>query len=460
MRPRAALPLAVAAGLLLVALAVPLPRTAAQPPPAPPSAQPPQPKPEDQVTLELRRGQRPKIRLAFPAFRLAPGLAGAAAEAARDLEATVRQDLQLSGYFDVQGPEALRSLPLSGDPQRDLQLYRSAGNEVLLAGDVRTESERIVFEGRLLDLGSGQAILAKRYRGGLGVVRRMGHTFADEVIRYLTGARGIALSAIAFTSDRTGRKEIFVMDYDGENPRQITGHRSTSMSPAWSPDGNEIAYTSFFNGPPGIYVADLASGRKRPLVTSGSLNTTPSFSPDGARIAFARSLEGNIEIFTADKNGGELQRLTHSNAIDTNPSWSPKGGEIAFTSSRAGNPHIYLMDGEGANLRRLTFEGDYNDGAAWSPEGDLVAYTSRRDGRFQIAVTNVVTLATRVLTSGPGENESPTFSPDGRKIAFTSARGGRKQIYVLDAADGGNLRQLTREGNNDMADWSRLAPEK
>jgi TolB protein len=117
------------------------------------------------------------------------------------------------------------------------------------------------------------------------------------------------------------------------------------------------------------------------------------------------------------------------------------------------------MDSEGANQRRISFEGTYNDGAAWSPEGDLLAYTSRRDGQFQIAVTNVVTLETRVITSGPGENQSPTFSPDGRKIAFTSRRDGKNQIYVMDL-DGGNVRQLTTEGSNDLADWSRIVPEK
>jgi len=117
------------------------------------------------------------------------------------------------------------------------------------------------------------------------------------------------------------------------------------------------------------------------------------------------------------------------------------------------------MDSEGANQRRISFEGTYNDGAAWSPEGDLLAYTSRRDGQFQIAVTNVVTLETRVITSGPGENQSPTFAPDGRKIAFTSRRDGKSQIYDMDL-DGGNVRQLTTEGNNDLADWSRSVPEK
>jgi TolB protein len=448
MRPRSAI-LTVLACPLLVGLAL----LAQQPPQPPPQGQPPG-QPPGQVTLELNRGaQVRKIKIAFPAFR------GQAGGPGQELEQTVRRDLDYSGYFEIQGPDALSGLALSGDVQKDLAAYRSTGNEVLLLGDMRMEGDKLVFEGRVLDLGSGQAVLAKRYSGPSTVSRRMAHTFADEVIRFLVGKPGIALSEIAFTSDRGGSKEIWAMDYDGSNQRRITSHRSTSMSPAWSPTGESLAYTSFFNGPPGIYIAEIGSGRKRPAVTSGSFNTSPSFSPDGRRLAFARSVEGNVEIFTADLDGGTLRRLTNSSGIDTNPAWSPKGGVIAFTSSRAGNPEIYLMDSEGANQRRISFEGTYNDGAAWSPEGDLLAYTSRRDGQFQIAVTNVVTLETRVLTSGPGENQSPTISPDGRKIAFTSRRDGKMQIYVMDL-DGGNVRQLTTEGSNDLADWSRSVPQK
>ncbi|MEA2604999.1 MAG: TolB protein [Acidobacteriota bacterium] len=444
---------ALAALFILLPLALVL--AAAQQPPAP-EATPAAPQPPSQVTIELNRGAGPrKIKIAFPAFHGQPGGGGAAA--ARELEETVRRDLDLSGYFVIQGPDVLSGLALTGDPQKDLAAYASTGNEALLLGDVKNEGDRLVFEGRALDIRSGQTVVAKRYRGPYDVSRRMGHTFADEVIRFLIGKPGIALSSLAFASDRSNNKEIWVVDYDGANPRRITAHRSTSMSPAWSPDGSLLAYTSFFNGPPSLYLAEVANGRKRPIITSGSLNTSPSFSPDGRHIAFARSLEGNVEIFTADLDGGNLRRLTNSNAIDTNPAWSPKGGLIAFTSSRAGNPQIYLMDAEGTNQRQITFDGTYNDGASWSPEGDLITYASRRDGQFQIAITNVGTLETQVLTSGPGENESPTFSPDGRKIAYTSRRSGRKQIYVMDL-DGGNVRQLTTEGSNDMADWSRIVP--
>ncbi len=446
-----ALTLTSAATLLLAGLT--LPRIFAQEPPvdAPPAA-------DQSVTLELTRGQRPPMKLAIPPFRGLQALSGGAAQAGREMEATVRRDLENSGYFSILGPDKLGPVTWSGDMKRDVEPFRAAGAETLLLGDLRAEGDRLIYEGRLFDIASGAPILAKRYRGSFTVTRRIAHTFADEVIRYLVGKPGISLSSIAFTSDRTSFKEIWVMDYDGQNQHRITGHRSTSMSPAWSPKGESLAYTSFFNGPPGIYLADIATNRKTPIVSSGSMNTTPTFSPDGNRVVFARSVDGNVEVFSADRSGAGMRRMTHSNAIDTNPAWSPKGSEIAFTSGRAGNPHLYLMDSEGSNQRRLTFDGDYNDGAAWSPEGDLIAYTSRRSGRFQIAVTNVVTLATKVLTSGAGENESPTFSPDGRKIAYVSRRSGTKQIYVMDLT-GGNTVQITREGNNDMPDWSRISVE-
>lgn len=463
MSPRAPIvSLAAATATLLLGAFLPpllIAQAPAAPTAAPPTAGPQkeaQAQSQGQVTLELQRNQRPLMRMAIPAFHRGP-LFGEAAQAGSELEEVVRQDLQASGYFEIQGPAELAGLPLTGDVQRDVEVYRGRGNEVLVLGDLKSEEGRLVFEGRVFDLGHGnnpQPILAKRYRGDAQAARRIAHTFADEVIKYLIGQDGIALSTLAFTSDRTGFKEIFLMDYDGRNQRRITGHRSTSMSPAWSPDGRGLAYTSFFQGPPAIYFADLDNGRKLPIVTSGSLNITPSFSPDGARVVFARSLAGNVEIFICDRDGGNLKRLTNSAAIDTNPAWSPTGGQIAFTSSRAGNPHIYLMDPEGTNQRRISFDGTYNDGAAWSPDGSLLAYTTRRSGVFQIAVTNVVTLDTKVLTGGNGENESPTFSPDGRKIAFTSRRTGTKQIFVMDL-NGNNLRQLTDAGNNDMADWSR-----
>jgi TolB protein len=419
------------------------------PPPAPPPAGT-----QPDITLVLQGNQRPLLRLAFPALD-ARALAGAAATAAGELESTLRADLADSRIFQIQGPAELGVLTLTGDAAKDNLQYQSLGNEVLLQGLFKTEADKIVLEGRLVDLKSGQTILGKRYRGEPSLARRMAHTFADEIVLYFTGRRGVALTTIAFTSDRDGNreKEIWLMDADGQGQRRITGHKSISMSPAWRPQGDSLAYVSFFEGPPGIYLVELASGKKRPLFTEGSLNISPSISPDGQQVAFARSVAGNTEIFVAGIDGGNLRRLTTSPGIDTNPSWSPSGRELAFTSSRAGNPMIYAMDAEGANVRRITFSGEYNDGASWRPDGTQIVYSSRRGNSFDVAATDLVTYESRTVTSGPGSKESPTFSPDGRRIAFAWQRGGSTQIYVM-GADGTEPRQLTSQGNNLGPEWS------
>lgn len=464
-RPSAHSPIALgplALGLALASGMVLLPALAQE--------EPPQPAPQDQeeraeegqappgeVTLVLEEGQRPLLRLAFPELERAGGLSAPGREAADELEETLRNDLDAARIFEIQGPWAFTVLELTGDRERDLELYRSLGNEILLQGEVSEEPGKVLFEGRVFDLASGRLVLGKRYRGDLDVARRIAHTFADEVILYFTGRRGLGLTTLAFHSDRTGDKEIWLMDYDGANQRRITAHRSVSLFPTWTSDDSGVAYVSYLDGAPGIYLADLATGRKRPLVTGTAFNTSPTFSGDGRRMAFTRSLEGNTEIFVAGADGSSPRRLTYTGAIDTNPAWSPTGNEIAFTSSRTGRPDIWVVDPEGTNLQRVSTGGEYNDGADWSPDGTRIAYASRRRGVFQIAVTDRVTLETTILTSGSGDKESPTFSPDGRKIAYSLSfpgRSGRQtQIWVMDA-DGRNPTQLTREGNNHSPAWS------
>ncbi len=413
---------------------------------------------ESDITAVIEKGGVAQLRLAFPALVVRPGTSSGAATAIRGFERALRQDLESSGVFAIQGPEELSVLDLTGDRGQDFELYRSLTNETVLLVEGYESDERFVIEGRLYDLASQQSILGKRYRGTFDLSRRVAHTFSDEILLYFTGTRGIALTSIAFTSDRSGHKEIYLMDYDGESVRPLTDHDSISMAPAWAPTGDNIAYVSFFAGPPAIYRVDLATGAKQPIVNDGNLNSSPDFSADGTRIAFTRSLEGNTEIFVANRDGSNLTRLTRSAGIDTNPAFSPNGTKIAFTSSRAGNPHIYIMDTDGTNLQRVTFEGTYNDGAEWSPDGTKIVYATRRGRDFDIAVTDLALLDTQVLTSAvPGSHESPTWSPDGRFLAFSTTLGGKTQIRVMPAT-GGPARTLTGDGNNMAPDWSAYPP--
>ena len=417
------------------------------------------------IVVTLSGEQRPLVRLAIPAAGITGMATAEGADAARQIETTVRADLESSRIFVIQGATELAVLELTGDDARDRELYRSLGNEVVLKMDLRQEGQRMALEGRVVDLESGQTVLGKRYRGEYSLARRIAHTLADEIVQYFSQQPGIALSTIAFVSDRQApyeEKEIYLMDYDGWNQRPITAHRSLSLAPDWSPDGQLLAYVTWVRGTPGIFVADFERrGEKRALVTDGTLNSSPSFAPDGRRFALTRATGRSSEIYVADVQGGGMRQLTYSPGIDTSPAWSPSGREIAFTSSRSGSPQIYVMDSEGANLRRISTQGSYNDGAAWSPDGTRLVYASRRNGTFNIAVTDLVTLETSLITAGRSNDESPVYSPDGRKIAFASSRSYSRrretQVYVVDI-DGANLKQLTSEGNNYAPAWSRRRP--
>ncbi len=98
-------------------------------------------------------------------------------------------------------------------------------------------------------------MIAKIYRGQPtdDQVRLYAHQFADEISKQLSGGLpGISTTQIAFVSARTGNKEIWVMDYDGQNQHVLTSLKSISLTPRWSPDNSRIAFTCMAPGRNGV----------------------------------------------------------------------------------------------------------------------------------------------------------------------------------------------------------------
>jgi TolB protein len=226
-------------------------------------------------------------------------------------------------------------------------------------------------------------------------------------------------------------------------------------SPTWSPDARAIAYTSWRTGFPDVFISRIYEGlMSNPAKgTPNAHNYLPMFSPDGTRLAFTSNRDGNPEIYVMNVDGTGLRRLTNHPSIDVTPTWSPTGTQIAFTSERGGTPSIYIVGVDGLGLRRLTFEN--SDRATWSPAPrNEIAYCARTGPGYDIKVLNLASNETRQLTFGEGTNESPAWAPNGRHLAFTSSRAGRAQIFTVDY-DGQNIRQMTREGNNQQPHWSQ-----
>ncbi len=300
----------------------------------------------------------------------------------------------------------------------------------------------------------------RRYSAKADNPRIIAHQASDDIVA-LTQNRGVARTKIAFTSDRDATKEkrskeLYIVDYDGFNPRRVTVNQSLNILPNWSSDGRSLAYVSYRLGSPEIFIASIFEGKSTNL-TAGKAGQAfaPSWSPDGKRIAYASNKSGNMEIWVANADGTEARRLTSSPGSDTAPCWSPTGQEIAFTSNRSGSPQIWIMDTEGLNVRRLSTVGNYNDAPAWNPSKQYseIAYTSRLEGGFEVAVVDLATRQVRQITQGRGSCEYPSWAPNGRHLVFSCSRGQNWQITVSDR-NGTEVQALaTGPGNNVQPDW-------
>ncbi|MFH1176409.1 MAG: hypothetical protein V1750_03295 [Acidobacteriota bacterium] len=403
---------------------------------------------QQEIYLRVTRPGLQRIVLALPPFSVRGGADPAGAEI---FLTTLKGDLQQTAVVTLLPEETLASLATSpADPARTRSSVRAAGAQFLLEGALSGGGTQLVSEVRLWDLASGEVAFSRRLAGSVAVAPTMAHTLANEVLHLFTGKPGPFLSRIAFVSNRSGHKELWVMRWDGSEAQQLTTHRSIALGPTWSVDGQWLAFTSFLNGDPELFILRPTQGYLKPLSSLPGVNSSPSFSVDGAAVVFAAGADGNTDIWTVPTAGGAPERLTVSRAIETQPAWSPRGRQIAFTSTASRTPQLYLMDAEGSNVRRLTFEDRFADEAAWAPDGVRLAYTTLIEGRFQIAVFDLRSGAREVIP-GAGNNESPCWSPDGTMLAFVSDRTGSKQIYITDPA--GAPRPVTSLGNNTQPAW-------
>jgi TolB protein len=402
---------------------------------------------QDEIYLEITQPGLRRVAVAAPPLMVLPRTP---ADVAKAFQSTLDQDLAAAAPIALVD-RRLYAL-VEDDPRPDIlnQRWRAIGAQFLLSGTVVRAGGQLVVEARLVDLMSGEYAFAKRYRAGTSAAEVVAHTLANDLVQVFTGRPGPFLSRMAFISDRSGNPELWVMDWNGSNPKQLTKHGSIALAPAWSPDGKQLVFTSYLRGAPALFMLTPQEGYLKLLWDRGGVNSSASFSPDGSKITFASSSGGNVDIYTMPIEDGEAQRLTTSRGIDTQPAWAPNGRQIAFTSTRSGSPQIYLMDVDGTNVRRLSFSGEFHDEPSWSYDGTRIVCTTRVAGQFQLTTINTVTGEESIL-AGPGNNESPVFSPDGSMLAFASDRTGSPQIFITDAD--GLPHQLTSEGMNHSPTW-------
>lgn len=218
--------------------------------------------------------------------------------------------------------------------------------------------------------------------------------------------------------------QVFVMNADGTDPRQVTTDASVNATqPGWSPDGTQLVYrrsTPGQNASGDVWAIGVDGTGARALVTTPVGDERyPVLSPDGTRLAFTSSREGGqFDIFVGGAEGSGQTRLTTDPGYDSAPSWSPDATRLAFER-----------------------------GARLDDEPTKDVWVMDADGTDQA-----------VLAATPGVvDEGPAFSPDGTQIAFTTGRDGNGEIYRM-AADGSSptpvlVRAATKE---ESPDWQSL----
>ena len=382
-------------------------------------------------------------------------------------DATLDSDLTNAGIFDMVS-KSLAPQAMPGSPQEiTLSQWSAAPADASMVafGALSAANGRLIVYGWLDDASNTTSpqVLAQQYNEDASeeMARTIAHRFADAIISRLGGGiNGIAETKIYFVSARTGSKEIWVMDYDGQNQHAVTHLGTISLSPRVSPDNSRVAFASLGRAGWAIRMYSLDIGRlvSFPAGTAGGSNLAPAWASDGSKLAFSSAREGHPDIWVCDVGGGNLHRVT-SFGTDTSPTWNPStNAQIAFVSGRTGEPQIYTMNADGSNVQRMT-DGGYAVSPSWAPNGGLLAFSWNRKygpgdpGGQDIYVFQVASMQWLQVTHESGSNDFPSWSPDTRHIVFERKIGGHTQIWSM-LADGTHQQELTHTGNNFMPNWS------
>jgi Tol biopolymer transport system component len=259
---------------------------------------------------------------------------------------------------------------------------------------------------------------------------------------------GSGRGEIAFVSERDGLPQIYLVDVEGIDVRQITAVDEGACQPVWSPDGEFLLFISpcrskadFYQGS-GIFMIKADGSELQPIFSHSGGAFDPDWSIGG--IAFTVMEDGQPRVWIADANGANPRKISIGRSADRQPNWSPDGERMLFlNTSRTGSPDFFWMfkDGTfgGSNPDHIT-RGKPAVSADWSPLGKLVVYVS--DSQIWVVDWEAKGFGATKLTIKAG-NDDPDWSPDGRWIAFESWFGAETHDIYFMTASGAEQEQLT-----------------
>jgi TolB protein len=406
-----------------------------------------------ELTVEITQGVSKPIPVAIVPF-------AGTESAPLDVAAVIEADLKRSGRFEpLPRKSMLRTPTVASDV--DFSEWRLLKTDYLVIGRMVAGPGGTAVQFELFNVLTGARILGYSVPVG-GDYRLAAHRAADFIYQGIVGVRGAFATRIAYvTADgpiNARRFRLLVADSDGENAHAVVQSKEPLMSPAWSPDGEQLAYVSFEGRASSIWIQTLRTGERRKVSAREGINGAPAFSPDGKRLALAASQkDGNVDVYILDLSSGQYLRVTDDPAIDTEPAWSPDGKSIYFTSDRAGRPQIYKIGvAPGQKPQRITFEGSYNARPRPSPDGTQLAVVTVVDGQFRIAVLDAKSGNGRVLSQGTID-VAPSFAPNGQTLIYASQERGREVLATVSVDGSVATHIVSDEGDVREPAWSPFA---
>jgi Tol biopolymer transport system component len=279
---------------------------------------------------------------------------------------------------------------------------------------------------------------------------------------------------IAFVGTRDGGSAIYRMSGDGVRQTRLT-EAGLNQDPAWSADGKKIVYTD--RNWDDIFQMNADGSDQRNLNRADGMDFSPAYFPTGTKVAFTgvrgEGFQYDIYTMTLSANGqvtGLTRITTTQDADDMQPTVSPDGKRLAFVSDRDGDRDIYVMKAapESATNRpvKLTKSPATDQSPDWSPDGTKLAFMRGESMSFEVMAMRAApegrTNRPVNLSRSPADDGYPTWSPDGKKVAFHSNRVAPDStsdydIWRVRATDGANPTNLTNAPGNDTSpDWQPL----
>ncbi len=422
---------------------------------------------QDKIYIKVGEAKIKKSVVAIADFKnLTPGFeAGEGKAFSRNVKEIINSDLNFTNLFTLQSTAAF--IEKSSDAGLTLETFKlsdwsSIGTEFLVKSGLSLNADSLAFEVRVYNVALAKQVLGKRYIAKMSEPKILAHTVANDIVEALTGKPGIFFTKIAMVCEKSGQKEIWVTEFDGSNPKQLTNHKTLAFAPAWNKDNRKIAYSVYMRNAKNIknidlYELDLSSRKSRLLSNRKGINSGAVYSPVDNTLALTMSFLGNPEIFSLNSESLEVTRLTKSLGFDVDPSFSPDGKKLAYVSSRSGQPHVYLQDLSSGNSNRLTFAGKYNATPDWAPSGEKIVFAGYLESHFDLFLMNPDGTALERLTKNEGNNEDPRFSPDSNFITFSSNRSGQKNVYII-SVDGLYTKRISFGlGNCTAPRWSNAS---